>query len=308
MSRWQCIQISLTLAALSLRAADITGQVSDSQTGQGIVRARVTLKFGFLYRTGLVALTDDEGKFVFRSVPKGSYWLVASKNAYIENTATARATVNIGNEENTQPQTLLLVRQAVLKGRLIYESGHPMGGSVALIRKSEGNVLPKTQSQSSNVNHEGEFRFAGIEAGRYYLSATGIQEPFSKEVYPAVFYPDKTTLELATPFDLQPGQEIEVNFRRQHSAGYEVSGKVRCPIIPSLERAASPLLTTTLTPSWDETTKTFKFSGVPPGNYALWLVGAPFQTRRRSMPVVIIDADVTGIDIPCDFEQAPKND
>ena len=308
--------LALTLAAFTpARASDITGRVLDSQTGEGILRARVTLTFYPRQpsspdnRGPLLVLTDDTGAFAFRNLPDGSYQLSAEKNGYLNVQDHSRLPgipmSTITEKEPPPVQTLTLTKQAVIQGRLTGENGQPLLGHVTLVREPLHKPGQPDQpwSTDAQVDRSGEFRFAKLEAARYYLAGQAWR-PFNESTAcPPVYYPGKPTRDLASPIDVQPGQVIQLEFRREPVPAYQIRGTGNCPIAPALERAGDPNLTMTwFGRSWDATTRTFHFDGLASGTYNLTLADMlNGQTLRHSTPVTVDGADVTGIQLICDF-------
>jgi hypothetical protein len=268
--------LALTIAALTpARASDITGRVLDSQTGEGILRARVTLTF---YprppsspddRGPLLVLTDDTGAFAFRNLPDGSYQLSTEKMGYLD--ARDRSLLRgspmstITEKEPPPPQTLTLTRQAVIQGRLTGENGQPLWGHVTLVREPLRKPGQPDQpwSTAAQADRNGEFRFAKLEAGRYYLAGDAWRPFNGYTAYPPVYYPGRPTMDLASPIDVQSGQVIELEFRREPVPAYQISGTVNCPIAPGLERAGDPNLTMSwFGRLWDAPTRAFHFDGL----------------------------------------------
>jgi len=94
---------SIVDSAFAQRSATISGTIKDSQTGEALPGANVTL-----VKTSLGASTDIEGKYAVREVPPGSYTLRATYVGYTEKQVTIQV-----NEGQTLKQDFQLVSVGV---------------------------------------------------------------------------------------------------------------------------------------------------------------------------------------------------
>ncbi len=78
---------SVVDSAYAQRSATISGIIKDSQTGEALPGANVTL-----VKTSLGASTDIEGKYAIREVPPGSYTIRATYVGYTEKQVTIQVT------------------------------------------------------------------------------------------------------------------------------------------------------------------------------------------------------------------------
>ena len=298
---------------------EVAGRVIDVETGKGLARARVIATLGTSNaRTpwtnfdnlspGIAILTDDDGAFGFRNVPVGRLQLSADRAGYLASpnpTLAAEFTTAVVLQagKSPAPVTLRLTRQAVLAGRFMGESGQALHVQATLYRLAPEKIAPFQPRGPLTVDPSGEFRQAGLQAGRYYVEATQafsyLHDP-REVVYPGRFYPDTTDIQSAKPIDLKPGQEQWIEMRLQAVRGYEISGRIRAPshpnlwLEPFLNRVAGQRLS--FANSWDEKTGAFKISGVPSGSYKLhanYDAGGKMIDEPRT--VTVDGADVGGI-------------
>jgi hypothetical protein len=291
----------------NLRAGDLAGQVVDSHTGEGILRARVTIGTYAGSRaasedfSGLVIWTDRKGNFRFRNLPDGRFWVRAAKGGYLGGPAQAgaggsEASVRISVRSAADPVTLRLTRQAVIKGRVTDEAGHGLTATIRLI-PDPADERHRGKSRFIELDRSGEFRFAGLEEGRYYLGVDGRFDRDTRKIYPLWFFPDKTGLQEARAMDVRQGQEEEVEFRLHPVPGYQIGFKFNCePVTTPRLAGDSGLIQVPEEWGWDEQTKTLKISGVPSGVY-VFSTRCLVEGKPVDMPVrVTVDgAGVTSV-------------
>ena len=70
-------------AAATPGTAAIAGKVLDPSTGAPVRRAVVTVEGETRDVRTAKGMTDDEGGFVIRELPKGKYWITAEKTGYL---------------------------------------------------------------------------------------------------------------------------------------------------------------------------------------------------------------------------------
>ena len=326
MNRTQSFTVEYLLACLLLPGSafsqathEVAGRVIDVETGKGLARARVIATLGTSNpRTpwtnfdnlspGIAILTDDDGAFGFRNVPAGRLQLSADRAGYLAAesprlAAGFTAAVVLQAGKSPAPVTLLLTKQAVLAGRFMGESGQALQVHATLYRLAPEKIAPLQPWGPLTVDRSGEFRQAGLQAGRYYVEVTqafpDMYDPREK-VYPGRFYPDTIDIQSAKPIDLTPGQEQWIEMRLHAVRGYEISGRIRAPSHPNLtlepfnNRVAAERLY--FANSWDEQTGAFKISGVPSGSYKLHANYDAGGTMIGEPRTVTVDgADVGGI-------------
>lgn len=208
-----------------------------------------------------------------------------------------------GGEKPTAPVTLRLTKQAVLTGRITDERGQGLLAFVTLHQQAPNNSASFQRRGEPFFNDRtGEFRFAGLEAGRYYVEVTqALPDLYDarEKVYAAQFYPDKTGLQSAEPIDLTAGQEQRIEMQLRVVRGYEIHGRFPASSHPnswlelSNEADAGPRLS--LAESWDAQTGAFKISGVPSGSYRLHADANAGGKMIEPIPVTVDGADVDGI-------------
>ncbi len=244
-------QLFASQAATSDATYSLTGTVQISVTGEPVAHALVQIFSG----TSQSTFTDAGGRFEFDKLPAGITTLVARKPGFftpeemqgadrIYATVSGRhfdhregpsPAVRIGPD--APPVTLKLVPEAVIFGRAQKPDGEPIAFltvqlfyfQIADGRKS-WNLM-----NSAHTNEDGEFRIAGLRAGRYYLGVgprwqtTWIGAPGQRAreaAYRPIFYPGVSDLSSATPLDVSAGQQVEADLSLSPEPVFRISGSI----------------------------------------------------------------------------------
>ena len=241
---------------------EVSGRVVDAQTGKPIVRARVNVQAGG-FTISPAVLTDNEGNFRLVNLPDGVVTLIAERVGYLEGLPmTARPSV-----------TLELTRQAAIHGVVSGEKDAGVGNaSVVALRPAEGQE-GRTRAADANADETGEFRVAGLKAGRYQVAAIdqGGQAPRGT-AYAIGYFPDVTDVGEAKWIDLEPGQDVEIRVRLKVKPSYEIRGRVVPPSKDpnvSVHMAGDDQLAPRYSLEWVVQGESFRISGLAPGSYVL---------------------------------------
>jgi hypothetical protein len=305
---------------------EVKGTVVDSETGEPIPHARVFAMLRILdlptsNSSTMSVLTDADGKFEIRNIPYGQLDLTASKAGYLLGPLARavtnanpslflrspappmppnKAVVDLADGKPSLPVILRLTREAVITGTITDERGQALWASIAVYADT-----PEKSSRLQNpqfVDRTGEFRIAGLPAGRYYLEVgnawNGVTAPGQKN-YATRFYPDKTDLQSAKPIEVTAGQQVHVEMSLVTVSGFEIRGQFRASERPHfwLQSWEGPFewQRISITETWDSQTGSFKLSGVPSGSYYLHadsnLTGPMIDLLR----IKVDGADVDGI-------------
>ena len=169
----------------------VMGQVVDADTGQPISGAVVRLAMRSAAAATaprasqaaqpqqLAQLTDNEGRFLFHDLPKGSVALSATAPGYMVpagpggGVGAANRPVVVGDAEHVFDQKIRLVRFATISGTVVDETGDPAVGFLveASKRKAPGVTTgPSFQDAfSTTTDDRGMYRIAGIPPGDYFV-------------------------------------------------------------------------------------------------------------------------------------------
>lgn len=304
----------------------ISGRVLQAGTGEAlrkvVVFARNTESQDNRGRAGdsLSAISDADGLFTIREVPRGTYTLTALRNGYVNQVygqtgitgSGSRVSVEIG--QHIDNIVFRMKPAGVIIGRVVDEDGDPLPNlSVeALEIALTGGDQPEesiTVRGMSLTNDVGEFRIFGLPPRSYYLRVGNMGMPAmsgrlaadSLLVYASVFYPGTMEFKQAQAIKVHPGEEMHADFMLFPAHSVHVKGKVMNPTgKPNREISMNLLLRQDLETGMGNMRSgrsnftrihddgTFEFRQVLPGNYivAAHLVdGNEFLYGRQSITV-----------------------
>jgi hypothetical protein len=269
----------------------IQGVVIAAGTNEPIAGAHL----GLTQRAGDPVISDSRGRFEFKNLDPGEYWLTVLANGYVRQDIPAASNMAVR-----------MTPAGTVSGRILETSGRPAANvPVELLHwgyTAQGRRLKKFASTQSN--DLGEYRFYGVTAGRYYLAAghklASDIDADDPSVFDILVADGRNSVEIgysytqsASVIDVPPGARIgglDLNVSRLQK--YRIQGRV----IDSLTgRPPSPLYFTGSyggSPSYDAKAGTFEFPGVIPGRYA-FSVGS--GSRRASAIVVVSNSNVEGL-------------
>jgi len=229
--------VAVLIAAAQSPGA-LTGKVVDSVTKAPIPRVRVVA-----YRlnsqtqsTQLETRTNEEGVYNFPALATGRYSLNADRPGYT--TSNASGTINeihdVKPGETTTGKDIVLVPQAVIRGRVLDADGEP-------VEQAHVQVLGMKRGRQAfggpgvQTDDRGEFRIAKLPAGNYRVLVTGGRmgaatlDPSSgqRQVYSPTYYPSATEPSQAAEIRVVPGDErAGVDIRLQRTSVVRISGTV----------------------------------------------------------------------------------
>jgi len=133
--------------------------------------------------------TDGQGRFVFRSLPRGSYGLSARASGYLGGGYGQRrpngpsSQVQLGEDERKTDVTIKLWRYASIAGMVRDEAGEPaVGVQVTLLRSmTTAGRRVLAPAQGTMTDDRGMYRIGGLSAGTYtvFLRSTTATLPMS---------------------------------------------------------------------------------------------------------------------------------
>jgi protocatechuate 3,4-dioxygenase beta subunit len=173
---------SLLVIALCLAAGDAYSQArgaivpSATRIVRGVViraaddvplgRARVTVSRQGTQAVTASVLTDARGEFVLTVSAEAAVSLRVSKAGY------AATTLPLGTGRRGVPTDVrvAMIRGAAISGRAIDENGLPLSGALSLtLRRLGPNAGDAPIPMTMALDDRGEFRLAGLSAGRYVI-------------------------------------------------------------------------------------------------------------------------------------------
>lgn len=248
----------LLLALLSLNAQAnsqrqiasgyrISGVVADALTNGPVVGAQVSISLG---NDAATTTTGDDGRFVFAGLEPGKYVLNAAAPGYVREGYNQHGSflvaIAVGDGQDSEHLIFRLHPQAAIYGRVTDERGEAVRGAQVMLIASDltrGGRLKSVRAQML-TNDLGEYRFAHLNAGKYYLavqanpwyaqpqlssqarqssgfvgSGTGSfvsginmdSDPVLDVVYPITFYPSVTDERSCAELTLGAGDQEQAN-------------------------------------------------------------------------------------------------
>ncbi|MGP0072287.1 MAG: collagen binding domain-containing protein [Bryobacteraceae bacterium] len=177
---WTVFGVAVLLTAASaqpLGKGAISGTVVETEGGEAVRKAVVTLTLEGSPPRWATARTDADGHFQFDGLPAGKYDLRATKAN--EGTAIYGAksvrelgdAITLGDGETRSGVTLRFFRAASIAGRVLDSDGEPVANAqVSLLQQGRSLGAPMVVNyRGTNTNDHGEYRFANVDPGRYYL-------------------------------------------------------------------------------------------------------------------------------------------
>jgi carboxypeptidase family protein len=291
----------------------IEGQVVNAQTGDPLKKARVRLYSNDgRQNNNYSAVTDGGGHFIIQAIDPGSYMLFAERNGFTQSQYGARGTsrgpalLPLSPGERMRDVNFRLVPHGVIAGRVLDEDGEPVEhAQVSVTRYARGRPQ-LAQAGAGQTDDLGEYRVFGLEAGKYYLSATYYQRNMMAaqdrtpgdvpdEGYAPTFYPGTNDPAAAVAIDVVPGAQLRgvditllktrtwrIRGKVIHGLGERLSLPVYLMLLPR-EKAGMgyyPRATTQVR----NADGTFELRGITPGAYTLmaycWDEGKEYVARQ----------------------------
>lgn len=234
--RFAVLLVSTSLFAqqqsLPQKSGSIRGQVVNT-AGEPLRKAEVTLRGGSGpnrgENRGIATTTDASGAFTFENLSPGNYVISAQRNGYVRQEPGRRTGglspgmqgISVAEGQNVSGVAIKLIPHSVVTGKVLDEDGEPMFGAGVHILEERYFRGRRTLTPRANgtVNDLGEYRIAGLQPGRYFVSVDPRQNrmPGSTRVpgageqvdrnFVTMFYPGVMEQSQATPITLEPGQE-----------------------------------------------------------------------------------------------------
>ena len=295
----------------------LKGRVLDSSSGRPIKGVVVTAFLDGHRGEPPATATDVEGRWEIRGLRPGEYQLNADKPGYVNGGGIERS-IGLTDARAERAVDLTLTRGAVLSGRIVDAGGEPMAGLevLALYRDSMNHPSPQwAQMGSVSTDDRGDFRVYGLMAGDYIVAAkpqnrlqqTDDRGP--KVTTVLTYYPGTPNIDEAQRFSLEPAAEhSDLVFSLQEVRAISIRGRVLLPagqvtesfaaLFPVDASGDGQMGNERLTETRPD--GTFTFSGVPAGNYRLWvrLLGAPTEERVGELDITAGQDDLDDLVVP----------
>ncbi len=301
----------------------VSGQVVNAADGASLKSARVALieEDGQSHPLAFGTTSDSDGHFDIKNIAPGRYRFFASHTGYISQRykgkdASSGAMLSLTPGQEIPGVIFRLIRGAVVTGRVVDESGEPMGNVVvAALRKLTadeqedwGPSVRKDRmlgARAARTDDRGEYRLFGLKPGDYYIKAAessgwemigmsgmidegeslnwAAQREFGS-AYAPLYYPGVLYADQAQALTLHGGDEVAADFTMQRVKSVEVSGSVvgadgkpANGVYVSLSMVRAEDSTEGSNATTDENGK-FHIKGVQPGSY---LIEAQRQEGER---------------------------
>jgi len=229
----------------------ISGIVVDAVTGTPLTDVQVSLTSRNT-QDAEPTITDENGKFAFEEVPADKYALSAKRKGYLEQLYKEHqqysTAIIAGPGLNTENLRFELRPGAVISGVVTDEAGEPLRNAQVMLIQRELFMGRRTtfQRSSSATNDLGQFRFAHLMPGTYFIAVTATPwyaqrpqywfrnaagtlggvgqaetsgviptQPELDVVYATTFFPNSPDLAGAAPITLHSGDAETADIRLQ---------------------------------------------------------------------------------------------
>jgi protocatechuate 3,4-dioxygenase beta subunit len=318
---------SLMAAAQTSGGYRVAGVVLNDASGQPVAGARVTLAPVERRDLEMSAVTGDNGRFDFTGIPRGKYELAGRRRgllpaSYGQRAGRASAIVT-GPGQDTGSLMLRLPPPGIISGRVTDDAGEPVAG--ALVELLDSRIIDGrralTAVSSKRTDDTGEYRFAALPAGSYFLAVSGVPwyTKFTETMgdsaprsmthagYGIRYYPNVGDPAAAEPLALKPGQEATANFALLPVPA--ISVHVHCEQDDNLTKqytltAAGLAGNPVEVRHGSEAGNLYNFWGVPPGRYTLR--AAATDGSRTWYGANEFDAGANDADVEVTLQVAPS--
>jgi len=283
------------LAQTAPPPAGVSGTVTNSVTGEPILRAHVTVRCNSDDRQQgprvFGALTNPKGEFSITPLPPGDCSVEAQRVGFVAPPKSVSFPLSSGTHK--EDIKLTLTPTGAIAGRVVDAAGDPAQGVNVSIDAANGNG----SMAAATSDDKGQFRIGGLGPGKYRVKATPQTMPFPPEIRSdgstelhnaATYYPDSLSAKTAQRLEVRAGAEVSgVDIRLVRTPIVQVSGKVT-----GVPPGAKNVVVMTLPSGSSASIKpdgTFSVWGLDPGKYILvaqqWAGQAPMMSGPLEIEV-----------------------
>jgi hypothetical protein len=265
----------------------LAGTVLNAVTGEPLRRAAVNIP-------QTAALTDAAGAFRFCSLAAGSYYANAGKPGFVA--GGVRVMVGPSRED----LVLRLQPLGVIVGKVADDAGEPLQNALIQllsIEVAEGRRRVRLQATVS-TDDRGQYRLAGLIAGRYFLRAAGWQgatpDTDMREAFAPVYYGGAAELSTAVPVTVVPGIPLQADFSVTLRRAFRIRGAVTglSTLTPArIEPLGADRAPSAAPIALDTATGNFRIDDVVPGSYIVRVTQGAGSLGELALQV---NADVEG--------------
>jgi len=290
-----CVALCVsTLRAQGEDEGSLEGTVINGVTKEPVRKAQVTMVPGNVPP----AITDANGRFIFRRLPPGTYSLHAQHPEFPQIVSGLAATsplmVTLGPQEKKSDLVIALTPGASISGRVMDQDDRPLSScGVQTLQYAAGPGSARLYAtRAATSDDRGEYRIYGLARGHYYVSVQcsqplpvahglvkrGSEADLPEQRYAAEFYPDSPDPSGASRVMVTAGANVTgIDFRMHATSTVTVRGRINgdaeaMSLRPRIELVSrDPLLSgmVQFTASVNAQTGAFQISGVPAGAYTL---------------------------------------
>jgi hypothetical protein len=247
-----------------LGPCSVEGVVLNAATGEPLKGVQLTLMGGSTDEQTAPASTtsDEKGAYHFPGVAAGPYLLVARRSGFTnsygpDGALTSNSTFVLAPSDKSRNIVVRLAPYPNIGGRIRDGAGNPAAGAFVMAYRLGAS---RTGSRLFQVGHdvagaEGTYRLAGLQPGRYYISAVAPGGLGLRGGTGVTYYPGTVHFETAMPLDLAAGADLpNIDFRLEKAGtvcvqiwpeaprgGLRLSMAARHSIAPEWNYAASPI-------------------------------------------------------------------
>jgi protocatechuate 3,4-dioxygenase beta subunit len=281
--------------------AAIEGRVV-SANGLPVRRARVQIVSGEQLFTPYLAATDDDGRYEFRALKPGNYFVNAAAlggrptpfSAVAGSERGDKITIDAG--ETRGHVDIVLPRGGVISGRILDEYGDPMANAnvrlqSAVLSRGRRRLVDVPSVTSGQTDDRGRYRIFGLPPGKYIVGAVvGETVPGWQTAdwpgYARTYYPGTPIPNEAQPIELGAGQQsLNLDFSLVHGRLARITGLATLSdgsplqgVVALMQSARSGAIATPPVHVQTNGDGSFAFERIAPGEYVL-----QSSTRRSTV-------------------------
>jgi hypothetical protein len=297
---WAILAAAGALAAQSApEPSSVAGTVTNSVTGEPILRAHVTLQCWARDNQQVYgALTNEKGEYSLTASPSGPCYLNAERVGFVlASNELALAPVNLTAGTHKENVKLTLTPTGGITGRVVNAAGEPVQDVSVWAEAEIGN----DNFVNLITDDKGQFRIGGLRPGKYRVKATPQKMPFPPEIWAdgstelqdaATYYPGSLDAKTAQRLEVKAGADVSgVDIKLVQVPIVLVSGKVDG--IPPGAKGVTIMTEPSGQNAAVKPDGTFNIWRLDPGKYTLQAMQWG-QTQLASAPV---DIEVTSANL-----------
>ena len=299
----------------------VQGVVTKSGTGEPLRKANVEMRLEAGNDQPLDAVTDSMGRFEFKNLEPGRYWLSVQRNGYVRQQYGqtkrdgAGSILTLSPGEKVSDIAFQLIPAAVITGHVYDEDGEPVQGAQVMTLRSVYTDGQRELARAGQALTDdlGAFRIYGLAPGQYIVEAQK-RSPFfavlkADQGYVPIYYPGVSDPGRAVPITVRAGDEFssaDITLATAQTVtlrGHVISSTSGGPALHALLYLVSQGTDTSANQVVSQSLVTdpqggFELRGVAPGAYTL----NAFRTEGGKgefgrLPLDVAESDLNGINL-----------